>query len=425
MELTNNSMILADMTYVRLKTAYLTDKPISKSPVSSVNHTIDRQAVQRNKSNPSTKTFELSTMTNPSGGNPPFWSPDTDEIQYAYNQLAWEISIDTNATETHVDQCWLEKAPLESNFSQSNSDISGNDLRCHFNTNDSDELIYSGAFTADPLDSLSLPTWDSLDNTLSLPDWDSLDDISTILHQDNPSGSIISLSLPNDSIDQVFQTSSPSSLNIGAPWDYFQAAYTHSGAQSYDASSLVSNTILPTTDNSDWDTTNPQLHMSLPPTGAYLPSMSPAMQSSTASTANSISSPTQSPITNISNSTSRSISNSTTPSSDQLTSKTPPSAQNQYTCKICFKLFSKRFEFNKHIPLHTLPQACPLCPHRTARKRDMTRHIAAKHKDVRSSGSKPIDKPICRVEGCGRVFARKDHLLRHLRRKHVECKLRT
>ncbi|KAB8294059.1 hypothetical protein EYC80_009515 [Monilinia laxa] len=366
-------------------------------------------------------------MTNPSGGNPPFWSPNTDETQYTYNQLVWGTSIDTNATETHVDQCWLEKASLESSFPQNDSDINGNNLQCHSNTNNSEELIYSGPLSADALDSLSLPTWDSLNDPLSLPDWDNLDNILSIPHQDNPSGSIIPLSSPNYSIGQAFQTTSPELLGTGASWDSFQAAYNHSAAQAYDAYSLVSNTQLPILGNSNWDTTHPQLYMNLPPTGAYLSSVSPAMQSSTASTANSTSSPTQSPITNTSNSTSQSISNSTTPSSDQPTSNTPPppSAQNQYICKICFKLFSKRFEFNKHTPLHTLPQACPLCPHRTARKRDMTRHIAAKHRDVGSSESKPMDKPICRVEGCGRIFARKDHLLRHLRRKHVGCELRT
>lgn len=44
--LDNNSMVLLDMTDVRLKTAYLTDKLISKSLAPSAHLFKDRQAVQ-------------------------------------------------------------------------------------------------------------------------------------------------------------------------------------------------------------------------------------------------------------------------------------------------------------------------------------------------------------------------------------------
>ncbi|QSZ35986.1 hypothetical protein DSL72_007108 [Monilinia vaccinii-corymbosi] len=382
-------------------------------------------------------------MTNPSGDGGLFWSPDADETQYAYDHLARGTNIDTNGNETKVRKGWSGKTSMEFNYPPGTFDLSGDSMPCHSDNNGNRELIYSEAFSASDVGPFFLPPWDTLNDTLSLPDWDNLDNISSAPHPDIGGGSMAPLTSPKYSVEQTFQATSTGLVNVGAPLDPFQVIYNHPEPQAYETYSLASDPQLPRRDNANWDIMDRQSCISLPPPGIYLPSTSPAMQASTTSTVNSTSSPAQSPTTNIPNSTSQSTSNSnfTTASTNHLTSSRPLSPQNTYTCPICSKTFSKRFEFkydpplpspnllsianlpSKHTPLHTLPQTCPLCPHRTARKRDMTRHIAAKHKDVDPSGSKPMEKPTCRLEGCGRVFARKDHMLRHLRKKHVGCKL--
>jgi hypothetical protein len=77
-----------------------------------------------------------------------------------------------------------------------------------------------------------------------------------------------------------------------------------------------------------------------------------------------------------------------------------------------------------HKKLHNKPIACPvqLCCHRTAKARDMRRHVAAQHPDyINALGLPSEPRPVCPVAQCKYAqlgFARKDHLTRHLQKKH-------
>ncbi|KAF7861937.1 hypothetical protein EAF04_007818 [Stromatinia cepivora] len=357
--------------------------------------------------------------------SPSSWSLNADEIPYAYNEFAWGTDIDTNSIGIEWDQSWLERTLSDSESPQNTSNSTGGSIQFHPRTNFNRVFHNSSDCTAGDSTELSLLPWDSgVNGILNLPDLDNFDDMLSVPLTDNMCGDVThSLPLLDFSIGPTFQTSSTELLANDTSRDPFQAAFNETETQqAYETYSLISEPHLTVPDNSDWHQMQSPPYMS-PSTGVYLPSMSPITQSPT-STANFISSPTQSSTTNISSSMLQSTSNSTTSSSDRSPSNTPPSEQNEYTCTICSKIFSKRFEFNKHTPLHTLPHTCTLCPHRTARKRDMTRHIAAKHKGVGPSGPKPASKPICPVEDCKRNFARPDHLLRHLRRKHPGYELR-
>ncbi|KAJ8063123.1 hypothetical protein OCU04_008366 [Sclerotinia nivalis] len=379
---------------------------------------------KKNKIQPSKETPILPTMASKEG-SPSSWSLNADEIPYAYNEFAWGTDIDANTIDIEWDQSWLERTLSDSESPQNTSNSTGGSIQGQPRTNFSEVFHNSSDYTADGLDELSLPPWDSLNGISDLPDLYNVDEMLSVPLTDNMSGSVThSLPLLDFSIGPTFQTSSTELLANDIYRDPFQTTFNETEAQQADENySLISDPYLPLLDNSDWHLMQSPPYMS-PSTGVYLPSLSPITQSPT-STANFISSPTQSSTTNTSNSMLQSTSNSTTSSSDRSPSNTPPSEQNEYTCTICPKTFSKRFEFNKHTPLHTLPHTCTLCPHRTARRRDMTRHMAAKHKDVGPSGPKPVSKPICPVEDCKRSFARPDHLLRHLRRKHPGYELRS
>lgn len=98
---------------------------------------------------------------------------------------------------------------------------------------------------------------------------------------------------------------------------------------------------------------------------------------------------------------------------------TPPNAI--YTCEICPKLFPKRYLLNQHANVHKKPVSCPvhLCTHHTATTRDIKRHIAAQHPGYHKSKPRPLC-PVSHCEYARRGFARKDHVIRHIRTKHPE-----
>ncbi|KUJ07006.1 uncharacterized protein LY89DRAFT_375069 [Mollisia scopiformis] len=110
--------------------------------------------------------------------------------------------------------------------------------------------------------------------------------------------------------------------------------------------------------------------------------------------------------------------------SDRPTSETqspsPPSTGPAFKCRFCADTFEKRHLLNRHENKHTKPVPCPVsgCPHRTAKRRDMQRHVVVHH-----SHEAPVAVPkfLCPVGGCKYAeagFKRKDHLVRHLERKH-------
>ncbi|KAF7950303.1 hypothetical protein EAE96_007591 [Botrytis aclada] len=357
--------------------------------------------------------------------NSPSWSPNADQIPYAYTEFAWGADVDANAIGLEWNQDWLEGTSLNSESSQTTSIASGDSLQFQSGTNFSGDCYNSGLYASDELEVLPVPNWNNSNETLNLANLDDIEHLLSISPTDINEIITNSLSTLSYSIGPIFPTTSTDLLANDIHCDPFPATFNYTEAQqAYESYPTDWNTHLPIIDNTVWDPMQSSLYISSS-TGVHLPSISSATLSPISSHSEIMSSPTQYSNTNTSISTSQSNSISTTPSSDRSTSNSLPSTQNEYTCMICSKTLSKRFEFNKHKPLHTLPHACTLCPHRTARRRDMTRHIAAKHKDVGSSGSKSVSKPICPVEECKQGFARSDHLLRHLRRKHPGYEMRS
>ncbi|TEY55500.1 hypothetical protein BOTCAL_0232g00080 [Botryotinia calthae] len=339
--------------------------------------------------------------------NSPSWSPNADQIPYAYTEFAWGADIDIN----DIDLEW--------------SHASGDNLQYQPGTDFSVECYNSGFYATNEPEALPLPNWNNSNGTLNLANLDEIDDLLSISPIDMNEIITNPLSSLDYCVDPIFPNTSTDFLDNDIHCDPFTATFNHTEAQqAYESYPIDWAPHLPILDNTVWDPMQSSLYISAS-TDVHLPSISSATLSPISSNSEIVSSSTQYSNANTSISTSQSNSNSTTPSSDRSTSNSPPSIQNEYTCIICSKTFSKRFEFNKHKPLHTLPHGCTLCPHRTARRRDMTRHMAAKHKDVGPSGPKSVSKPICPVDGCKQGFARSDHLLRHLRRKHPGYDLRS
>ncbi|THV48986.1 hypothetical protein BGAL_0217g00110 [Botrytis galanthina] len=379
---------------------------------------------------------------------------NADQIPYAYTGFAWGADIDANAIGLEWSQAWLEETSLNSQSPQETPNANGDNLQYQSGTNFSEECYNSGVYAANELEVLPLPNWNNSNETLDLANLDVLDNLLSISPIDLDEIITNSLSSLDYSIGPISQTTSTELLANDIYCDPYPETFNHTEAQqAYESYPIDWATHPPILNNTVWDPMHSSPYISSP-TGVHLPSLSSATLSPISSNSEIMSSPTQYSNTNTSTSTSQSNSNSTTPSSDRSTSNSPPNTQNEYTCTICSKTFSKRFEFkyvlslpypllqilhthstslqtltnystSKHKPLHTLPHACTICPHRTARRRDMTRHIAAKHKDVGPSGSKSVSKPICPVGDCKQGFARSDHLLRHLRRKHPGYELRS
>ncbi|KAL5610031.1 hypothetical protein FOVSG1_004712 [Fusarium oxysporum f. sp. vasinfectum] len=62
------------------------------------------------------------------------------------------------------------------------------------------------------------------------------------------------------------------------------------------------------------------------------------------------------------------------------------------------------------------PEKCHICEKGHQWKRDLERHYRSNHPDEAAKMGLSRSKPICRH--CGKDFARRDHLKRHLKRKH-------
>ncbi|KIM95375.1 hypothetical protein OIDMADRAFT_148968 [Oidiodendron maius Zn] len=107
------------------------------------------------------------------------------------------------------------------------------------------------------------------------------------------------------------------------------------------------------------------------------------------------------------------------PATESLSS---PSPSRPYPCSVCAQSFDKRHKLNRHMQLHDKPISCPICDHRTAKNRDMKRHVNVRHtNDEIPQSYLSKDRYPCPVVECKYAkegFKRKDHLSRHLRRKH-------
>ncbi|KAA0188376.1 hypothetical protein HAZT_HAZT007277 [Hyalella azteca] len=60
----------------------------------------------------------------------------------------------------------------------------------------------------------------------------------------------------------------------------------------------------------------------------------------------------------------------------------PETSDGVYQCQVCSYRSHKRWDFMNHVRIHTgeKPFTCPYCPHRSALKNNMRRHIMLKHK---------------------------------------------
>ncbi|KAI9650821.1 hypothetical protein NHQ30_000855 [Ciborinia camelliae] len=290
-----------------------------------------KRSPKRTKFNTSTETLTLPTMANLSGG-PHFWSPDADETQNAYNELAGGTNIDTNAIDTNLDHSWFEQASFQSDLPQITPDFSADSVQNQPDTSYSEGFDYSGVYAGNYLSPLLSLPWHNWNGTLSLPGLDNLDIFSEHLLGDLSNNVDYPMLPPDLSMDPTFQPTNFELLDINAPWNPPQATFDHANTQAYGIYPQVSNTQSSILDNFDSDSMNSSLNMNSPP-GTNLPLMSSPTQSLTTNT-------------NTSNSISQSTSysNSAIPSSDRSTLNSPPIVQNEYTCTICSKTFSKRFE---------------------------------------------------------------------------------
>jgi hypothetical protein len=62
------------------------------------------------------------------------------------------------------------------------------------------------------------------------------------------------------------------------------------------------------------------------------------------------------------------------------------------------------------------PEKCHICQKGHQWRRDLERHYCTQHPDEAAKMGLSMSRPVCRH--CGQDFARRDHLTRHLRRKH-------
>lgn len=129
-----------------------------------------------------------------------------------------------------------------------------------------------------------------------------------------------------------------------------------------------------------------------------------------------------SPYSSFSSTPSNMVSNTrSTPATSPSSAEASPSmSPRSYACKKCPKTFLKQHELNRHETLHTRPIKCPepTCSHRTPLRRDMRRHVLAKHPNHPSLDPTSLVKPKCTVPGCKQEFTRKDNLRRHMMRAH-------
>jgi transposase-like protein len=62
------------------------------------------------------------------------------------------------------------------------------------------------------------------------------------------------------------------------------------------------------------------------------------------------------------------------------------------------------------------PEECPACPKGHTYREDLNRHILVHHRHLAAEYGLSTERPVCKW--CNESFARKDHLTRHLRRRH-------
>lgn len=103
-------------------------------------------------------------------------------------------------------------------------------------------------------------------------------------------------------------------------------------------------------------------------------------------------------------------------SNDQTLPRDRHSANPQcFPCPQCPLTFRRACDFTKHFRKHTKPVECPIanCQMKFSTTRDLERHQHSRHPSEYGRTKIPCDGP-----GCGKVFSRKDHMLRHKKKAH-------
>lgn len=92
----------------------------------------------------------------------------------------------------------------------------------------------------------------------------------------------------------------------------------------------------------------------------------------------------------------------------------PSGNVNRYHCETCTRSFQKRYQLNRHKKTHTRPFKCeaPNCPEAFAERRDLKRHIKARHISL----VRPANLVKC--HRCDFTAKRADSVKRHVRSQH-------
>jgi len=89
-------------------------------------------------------------------------------------------------------------------------------------------------------------------------------------------------------------------------------------------------------------------------------------------------------------------------------------SSNGFPCEECSRIFSKRYELNRHLRQHFPPFPCSRCTKAFQYSKDRTRHIRDIHKETVEESSLEY----CRHDGYEYSTPRKDNLRRHIRARH-------
>lgn len=80
------------------------------------------------------------------------------------------------------------------------------------------------------------------------------------------------------------------------------------------------------------------------------------------------------------------------------------------SCPTCGTLIKRKKDLGRHMKMHQETLVCPTCAKVVSRKSDLVRHLKMHDESWVCDGA--TEGP-CGDSGCGRVFTRKDSMVRH------------